>query len=160
MRREALSDSNGMIDFFVSEDGCGSLFKHRVLSGKAVTVPVKRFDSLSLASPDLLFIDAQSSELRILKGFGELLSQVKYVIVETGFYSEYLNNGENFDQVNKLLRDKGFTFVATYVSGRGKFRFWVMRTRGVIYNIRKHGIKGFSSYSGFFDVLYRNNRLP
>lgn len=158
VRPEALFDSNGEIDFYVYTEGSSSLFEHQSLPKDIVKVPVKRFDSLRLP-PDLLFVDAQSSELRILKGFGRQLLEVKYVILETGFYSACENNGENFDQINKFLRNNGFKFLATSVSGKGKIRFWIMRARGITYNVRKRGISGFTAYSGFFDVIYKNARI-
>jgi hypothetical protein len=117
-----------------------------------------RFDSLDLPSPDLLVIDAQSSEFQILEGFGKNLSKAKYIVFETGFYSIY-ETDHNYDFINKYLKNLGFNFIATNVSGKGRLSFYLMGIRGIFYNLRKHGIKGINAYSGFFDVLYINNSI-
>lgn len=123
-----------------------------------MNIQLNRFDSLDLPAPDLLAIDAQSSEYQIIQGFGRDLNKTKFIIFETGFYSIY-NSHHNYDFINKYLKDLGFTFIATNVSGKGRIPFYIMRIRGIVHNFRLHGIKGFKEYSGFFDVLYRNKYI-
>jgi hypothetical protein len=100
-------------------------------------------------------MDAQSGEAVILEGFGKSIYEVKYLIFETSFHSIY-ESEKNFDHISQFLKRKGFVFHATNVSGKGKIRFNVMRIRGIFYNLRSFGLKGFSAYSGFFDVIFIN----
>lgn len=156
---EALGSKNGLKEFFIYSSGASSLYRHKTERINAiVNVQLRRFDSMKLTVPDLLAIDAQSSEFEIIKGFGMDLIKTKFIIFETGFYSIY-NSHENFDLINKYLKDLGFTFIATNVSGKGRIRFYIMRIRGIIHNLRTQGFKGLKVYSGFFDVLYRNKHI-
>jgi FkbM family methyltransferase len=151
---EALSDTNGILPFNVYSTGNSSLFYHKTAPVRStINVKVSRFDSLGVPAPDLLVMDAQSCEYQILKGFGQALSKTRYIVFETGFYSIYDSN-ENFDACNKYLKLLGYRLLATNVSGKGLLRFYIMRARGVIFYMRKFGFKGFSEYSGFFDVLF------
>jgi hypothetical protein len=87
-----------------------------------------------------------------------MLKEIKYIVLETGFYSLYTCD-KNFDAINSLLKSFGFNFVASNVSGPGWLPFFLMRARGIFYNFRRFGIKGLKAYSGFFDVLYLNSRF-
>ena len=155
----ALSNINGLKRFNIYSSGHSSIYKHRTDNIlETINVKTTRFDSLGLAAPDLLVIDAQSSESEILEGFGEILSKTKYIIFETGFFSIY-ETQKNFDFCNSLLKNLGFSFIATNVSKEGILRFYVMRFRGLFYNFRKYGFRGLKEYSGFFDVLYENRYI-
>jgi FkbM family methyltransferase len=154
---QVLSNINGFIGFNIYSSGNSSIYKHKTENiTKAIKLKTSRFDSLNLVTPDLLVIDAQSSEFEILEGFGQSLTKTKYIIFETGFHSIY-DSKKNFDFCNRYLKNLGFTFLATNVSGRGILRFYLMRLRGVFYYFRKYGFRGLQEYSGFFDVLYVNN---
>jgi hypothetical protein len=159
VRNEALLDFDGFARFFIYQDGSSSVFQHKQINSESeTTVKVRRFDSLGLPVPDLLVIDAQSAEYRILLGFGELLKSIKYIVLETGFYSPY-NTSDNFDKIYTLLKSSGFKFVASNVSGKGIFRFLIMRIRGVLHNVRSKGMRHRNDYSGFFDVIFENRGL-
>lgn len=152
----ALSNINGFVKFNIYSSGNSSVYKHKTEKvTKMIKVKTNRFDSISLVIPDLLVIDAQSSEFEILEGFGLNLSKVKYIIFETGFNSIY-NTDKNFDFCNRYLKNLGFTFFATNVSGRGILQFYIMRLRGLFYYFRRFGFRGLKEYSGFFDVLFVN----
>ena len=96
LRSEALTDADGPITFWqVDEDcypnpGASSLFeinfanrsrrdpdRARPPIQRPVTVRGARWDSLNLSGPDLLVIDVEGAELRVLKGFGRRLRDVK-----------------------------------------------------------------------------------
>ena len=153
---QVLSNVNGFIEFNIYSSGNSSIYKHKTANiTKTIKLKTSRFDSLNLVAPDLLVIDAQSSEFEILEGFDQNLSKTKYIIFETGFHSIY-DTEKNFDFCNRYLKNLGFTFLATNVSGRGILRFYFMRLRGLFYYFRKYGFRGLNEYSGFFDVLYVN----
>jgi FkbM family methyltransferase len=153
---KALSSVNGEQLFYVYSQGNSSLYKHKSEDlMQSLKITTYRFDSLDLDTPDLVCMDAQSGEAAILEGFGEILRDVKYLIFETAFYSMY-EQENNFDYIAKYLKKNGFAFVATNHSSKGKLKFFVMRARGIFYNVRKLGFRGFRAYSGFFDVLFIN----
>lgn len=153
---QVLSNIDGFVNFNIYTSGNSSIYKHKTANiMKTIKLNTNRFDSLGLVAPDLLVIDAQSSEFEILQGFGQDLSKTKYITFETGFYSIY-DTEKNFDFCHRYLKDLGFTFLATNVSGRGILRFNFMRLRGLFYYFRKYGFGGLKEYSGFFDVLYVN----
>ena len=153
---QVLSNIDGFIKFNIYTSGNSSIYKHKTANiAKTIKLKTNRFDSIGLVAPDLLVIDAQSSEFEILQGFGQNLSKTKYIIFETGFYSIY-DTEKNFDFCNSFLKNLGFTFLATNVSGRGTLRFYFMRLRGLFYYFRKYGFRGLKQYSGFFDVLFVN----
>lgn len=156
---QALGDKDGYEDLYVYELGSSSLYKHKwaTLSRKE-SVSTKRFDSLDYPTPNMVVMDVQGSEFKVLSGFGEELRKIKYLCFESSFYSAY-ENQECWDDINRFLVKNGFRFIASNVSGKGKIRFLIMRLRGVFFQIRKNGLRGFRSYSGFFDVLYSNTLM-
>jgi FkbM family methyltransferase len=153
---QALSNVNGFVEFNIYTSGNSSIYRHKTSPiTKTIEIKTSRFDSLNLVAPDLLVIDAQSSEFEILEGFGKNLSKTKYIIFETGFNSIYMTD-KNFDFCNRYLKNLGFTFLATNVSGQGMLKFYVMRLRGLFYYFRLYGFRCLKEYSGFFDVLFVN----
>lgn len=116
----ALSDSDGEAGLFVShKDHVGGTLFRRVGEEAISTetrVKMCRIDDLvaqgrvpweELEQPILLKVDTEGNELRVLKGFGKLLSDVAYVLVE-------INNGEkrvgDYDgsQIHALLKEFSF----------------------------------------------------
>ena len=87
--------------------------------------------------PDLLAIDVQESELTVLKSLGKYIENVKYIILETTFYSQY-KNGQNFTEINKFLNSKNFKMKVLKYQGKG----------GIVYTVPERPI------SGGGDVLY------
>ena len=154
---KALGNVDGIRKFNVYSSSNSSIFEHESLEIKEVVeIDICRFDSLGLPNPDLLVIDAQGSELDILEGFGRELKQIKYIIFETGFHSSY-QTGSKYKTCHEYIKSLGFRFLASNVSGKGRFRFGLMWCRGILYFARKNGIKGLKKYPGFFDVLYIND---
>ena len=154
-----MGEKNGFEEFYIYSLGNSSFYKHKEVEPVSVLrVQTSRFDNLNISNPDLVVIDCQSGEYKVIAGFGKELQKVKWICFETGFYSGFQTN-QNFDAVNRVLKKAGFRLVATNVSGKGIIRFWVMRFRGIIHNIRLIGFRGIKSYSGFFDVLYINTKI-
>jgi hypothetical protein len=123
-----------------------------------VNIPIVRYDELSLPRPDLIFMDAQGSEDKILRGFGDLLNATKYVCFETSLKSSYIN-AANFEEIHKFMLERGFKFVACNMSGPGIFKFRIMQIRGILFSLRKSKGRQKYKYQSFFDVLYLNKRI-
>lgn len=80
---------------------------------KSVPVMTARFDSLDVATyptPEFLWLDAQGSELAILKGFGDRLKDVKVIKTEVLFKEQYIG-APLFTEVEEWLDAHGFRFV-------------------------------------------------
>jgi FkbM family methyltransferase len=102
---------------------------------KKIKIKSVRYDSLNLPVPHSIFMDVQGSELETLIGFGESLNEIKNVVLETSFRSNYTGSC-NFLELNKYLSTFGFDYVSSNRYGQ---RF----PRGNFYR------KNFD-----FDVLY------
>ena len=84
----ALSDVNGESTLYVAKDDYGSSVDvPRPDCVSEIKVQTRRFDSMgidinSLPKPILLKIDVEGYELKVLKGFGEMLRSVDALLVE------------------------------------------------------------------------------
>lgn len=67
-------------------------------------------DSKKIDAVDLLWLDAQGAELKILKGLGDRLKDVKVIKTEVLFKEQYLN-APLFEEVETWLDENGFRFV-------------------------------------------------
>lgn len=81
--------------------------------GRLISVPILPFNlwatnnNINVDLYDLLIIDVQGMELDVLKGFGNFLNKMKYLVVECSELPVY--QGEAFaSDVVKYLRRKGF----------------------------------------------------
>ena len=78
---------------------------------KSEKVLVKRFDDIALSeglkSVDLVKIDVEGFELRVLKGFGDYLSKANSIICEI-HPRMMLRIGDNVSDIYKLLMNHGF----------------------------------------------------
>jgi FkbM family methyltransferase len=76
-----------------------------------IEVDAKRLDHFcegqGIARIDLLKIDVQGAEFRVLAGAGDLLNQVGAVIVEVSFYDYYQHRG-SFLEIERILAPFGF----------------------------------------------------
>jgi len=61
--------------------------------------------------PDLIKIDVQGYELEVLKGFGDLLGSVKFIICEVSF-KEYYKDQPLFLDITNYLNGNGFEIAA------------------------------------------------
>jgi FkbM family methyltransferase len=97
----ALSDFNGSQFFNVHELNGMSSLENLKLSSKdsisyltnhkvsKVNIPVKTLDSLNIKGSDLVKIDVQSSEIKVIEGGQKTLSQSKIILVEVSLYDLY-----------------------------------------------------------------------
>lgn len=75
-----------------------------------IKVEMTRADAIGLPPMDLLWLDAQGSELNILKGMGTTLDNVKIIKIEVQFKEQYLG-APMYEEVEAWLESKGFRFV-------------------------------------------------
>ena len=99
------------------------LDKNRDSVQKRVRVNARRFDSLSSPTPDLVAMDTEGSEIKILKGFGQSIKEVKFIILETSFWNNFHNHIDvsTFPKINRYLKNNGFQFIASNHEGNLNF---------------------------------------
>ena len=61
----------------------------------------------------MLKIDVQGSELKVLKGFGALLSRINYIIIEATFIPDYKNQ-VLYQEIDQFLNKSKFKLVMEY----------------------------------------------
>ena len=80
-------------------------------------IPVRRLDHVldrsALTGPVICKIDVQGFELNVLRGFGELLDAVDYLIVELTNIPFY-EGAPNSADVVSFLADRGFKILGIY----------------------------------------------
>jgi FkbM family methyltransferase len=162
----ALSDKCGYRDFFpVDTDlyeniGASSFFlinfnnrhasdpdKDRGTVQKKIKVKIASFCKLELLPPNLLLIDAQGSELEVLKGFGKKIRNINAIVLEASFSENYIS-GASFDLLHNYLINQGFFFAGTNRGG------------GVSEKIPKRNLlkRLFNLYEPDFDCIYLKNK--
>jgi hypothetical protein len=104
---------------------------------KKITVEAIRLDSFVIENKigiiDLLCMDLQGAEMKALKGLGDKIFSVRFIILEMSFESYY--HGEYlFADIDRFLIQKGFVFLAS--DGKVKDR-----------------------EKGFVNCMYKNKRL-
>jgi FkbM family methyltransferase len=125
----ALSNENGEIDFYSVDKkkynnvGSSSMYPinfrrrprtdsdgNRDSVQNLVRVNASRFDSLQIPTPDLLAMDTEGSEIKVLKGFGPSIKQVKLIILETSFWNNFQNHSDvsTFPKINQYLKKMAF----------------------------------------------------
>jgi len=174
----ALLDKDGIVDFrqvdqeLYPSAGVSSLleinFENRQLEdvdrGRAsVQIPVEvqghRFDTLDIAAPDVLALDVQGVEIQVLKGFGQLLKNVKYVVTEAERVPSY-SGGNSFRGLNSYMQLQGFRIVASTAGGSSQIMRWRQAfSQNVRIAINDRTLRPWRKYQGCFDVLYLNERF-
>lgn len=171
LRREVLSDSNGEVSFGVVKEndypnpGASSMFQidfhnrrkndpdfGRESIQSFISVKSARFDALDIPPPQLLIMDCEGSELKVLRGFGTQLNDVSYVITEVSQVA--LGPGAcTYKQVDFFLKDSGFRFVASTLADSSRLSLRAILARGSLRNRLSRPIgKPLKGYS--FDVIY------
>lgn len=116
----AVSEQNGLITFYKSitnNTGNGGLYRpsglyeqHEHMEVQPIVVPSLRLDSvlaaLKLCHADALWLDAQGSELSILRSLGKLLSQVRVIWTEYSIQPMYTGQPLVRELDNFLLANK------------------------------------------------------
>ena len=87
------------------------LFDRDLRPVNSIVVSVRTLDSITaeeqLESIDLLKLDVQGFELRVLQGAEKTLRKTKVVMIEVCFYPQY-ENGALFEDIHEFLCDRGF----------------------------------------------------
>ncbi len=124
-----------------------------------VEVVGHRFDSLGLASPELLALDVQGMEVNVLRGFGELLQTVKYIVTEVERVPSY-KGGNSFRTLNRYLHSQGFQLVASSAGGSSRFarmRQLISQNLRIVQSDRTW--RPWTKYQGCFDAIYKNRKF-
>lgn len=134
----ALTDYIGEIDFYPLDEvsspsknvGIGSVYKinpeykkcEPLVQKTAIKVPcitVKKWAKDNFISGlDLLWLDAQGSELNILKGCGDMLSNIRAIQVEAELKNLYLNQPLH-PEIDSFLSEAGFEYIKNNGISRG-----------------------------------------
>jgi FkbM family methyltransferase len=124
VRVTAVGERDGTVEFQVNSDSQVSSVlalgadRKQSFPGSRVQrtlqVPIARLDTLfadaGLAQPVLLKIDVQGYEDRVILGAAALLTQVRWVVIETAFARLY-EGEKDFSAMLDLMRAQGFRFV-------------------------------------------------
>ncbi|GGD84968.1 FkbM family methyltransferase [Planktosalinus lacus] len=82
------------------------------LGFKQIELPVNRLDNViekhRLPLPDILKIDAEGFDIKVLKGAGKYLIEIEIILVEVGVMNKRVPN--NVKEVVNFLDEKGFMF--------------------------------------------------
>jgi len=120
----ALSDQAGVLPFFVQNfSAASSFFPLRVgylaslglpEGAQQIEIPARRLDDVAveagIESLDLLKLDCQGAELRVLLGAPNLLKRTRTIQTEVMFEPIY-HGGALFQEIHALLRSHGFRLV-------------------------------------------------
>jgi len=155
---KALSDVN--IDsspFFIVEgwEGASSLLKPKKEPGVAWTLKnnVRKVDvevitankfgkEHDIKKIDVVWMDVQGNELRVLKGMTDYLEDIKIIQTEAGV-KEYYENHTLFHEIKDFLAEYGFEVVYNTLEGGRQFEdgvTWEFETDVVFINKRKLSI--------------------
>lgn len=123
----ALSDQEGEMDFYsvALNDGCSSLLEpidvpFGLKQWGVVKVQVKRLDTvledLGIKQVDVLWLDTQGTELKVLEGMSSFLKDVKCIHTEAsprGYYKGHILK----DELEAFLHKEGFD--TTFIPAKG-----------------------------------------
>jgi FkbM family methyltransferase len=123
LMKYAVYDKNGVVDFYATDMvkssdkniGASSLLFHRdnkeSFIQKKIQVESIRLDTFmeqeNIKEVDLLCMDLQGAEHLAIKGAGNKIKNVKFIISEVSF-SSYYHGDVPYRMIIGLLRDKGF----------------------------------------------------
>jgi len=111
----ALGDYDGVSTFYSNENSkVNSLFYSKYFKSKEIQVPISRMDTFAknhnIGIIDIVWIDAQQGELKVLKGFGSLLKDVSIIYTEV-CYKPYYENGVLYRKLRDYIEKRGFIMV-------------------------------------------------
>jgi FkbM family methyltransferase len=134
LETSAVSDKDGIVEFhpFIRDKydniGASSLFEIDFVTNRSVhdrdygkkdiqskiQVESIRLDTYlkDKKCPDLICMDVQEAELLVLKGLGDKIKDVKYIITEASLLPTY-SGGCTFFEIDEYLKKNGFEFVRT-----------------------------------------------
>lgn len=110
VKRICLGDTDGEVQLSLA--GVSGHHVAVVGEGDAITTPIARLDTLiqrgEIAPPDLIKIDAEGYEFKILNGFGDLLAKHGPKIVIEVHERFMLRYGDSFAELKALLHGAGY----------------------------------------------------
>lgn len=116
----ALFDKSGEMNFDPINKNTGEGRGFLSLDG-VLEVKTKRADELSLPAPDIVKIDVEGAELKVMRGMSNMLSDIKiiYIEVHPSRMIEYFDS--NFSELIKLAGDNNFKLELLFSRGDEKF---------------------------------------
>lgn len=117
-------------------------------------VHAARWDSLGLEAPDVLLMDVQGAELKVLEGFGDELAHVRFIVCESEVVSSYAG-GVSFWNLLVFLRKHGLRFVSSNVWGEGLLRNILgIVVRRIKLMLRNPSLQTWFGHQGTFDAAF------
>ena len=106
LHEQALGDCDGTTVFTMGRrSGAHTMEYHPTWKGSELTVKVNRWDSMNLIHPDVVKIDVECSELRVLSGMRRLLEQDKRIAF---FIDVHTWMGVDLKDVQNVFSHYGF----------------------------------------------------
>jgi hypothetical protein len=110
-------------DFMVGNKGCSSIFepigrfeswfKEKIIVD-TITLDTLFFrNNFNFSDFQLLEMDVQGAEMKVLLGAKELLKSIKYIYSEVTFYDSDYKNCPLFEEINDFLEENGFKHLKT-----------------------------------------------
>lgn len=116
---------------------------------KEIEVEIKRYDDLSLPTPDFIAMDVQGYELSVLKGFGKIINDVYAIALESSISENYIGGSRVLD-VYKFLNKNNFKLVK---NTRNDSNIGLIK-EAFMYNLRKK-----KNYIPDFNLLFINKKI-
>jgi FkbM family methyltransferase len=110
-------------DFMVGNKGCSSIFeptekleswfKEKIVVDTITLDTLIRRNNFNFSDFQLLEMDVQGGELKVLQGADELLNHVKYIYSEVTFYDPEYKGSPLFEEIKTFLEKYDFEYVDT-----------------------------------------------
>lgn len=118
----ALGLENKTVDFYVTkrDQGCSSVYKPKESYdiNSIIKVPMIKFENIMSTFPwdrfeyiEYLKIDAQGSDLNIVKSLGSYISKFVYITLEAEHQSYYGSEYNNVNEIHKYMTSNNFSAV-------------------------------------------------
>jgi FkbM family methyltransferase len=110
---KAVSNREGTMKFNLTPDdpGSSSAFLHQEANTVSIEVPVTTLNKELSVAPTLLWMDAQGSELNVLKGASSFLKDISIINTEVYFVAVYKDQ-PLYRNIKKLLNENGFKLLS------------------------------------------------
>jgi FkbM family methyltransferase len=116
--KTAVGSEDGKVDIYADPDGYSASALLSAPAGaiaEKITTPIARLDTLISAKtvpvPDLMKLDVQGSEMRVLVGTGTFLEQIKCLQLEVWFSRAYGPDNPLFGELLTMLEERGFSLI-------------------------------------------------
>jgi FkbM family methyltransferase len=116
--KTALGSQDGEVDIYSDPDGYSASTLLRGPAGniaEKISIPIARLDTLisskTVPVPDLMKLDVQGSEMRVLVGAGSFLEQIQSLQLEVWFSRPYGPDNPLFSELLTMLEERGFALI-------------------------------------------------